>query len=149
MTWEARKKKFQNRLSMIQSLELNAKLFLIDIRRRGSGSINGEWCSQYRMCLTIKELGPDFDYIAEAALANTFGGTKTGLEKYRAWLMDADPWDPQAMAMNRILQEKKDNPGVAFVLMCSEWKPEKCHRSIVGAQLVAVPHSTWKVLEHL
>lgn len=89
-TWIEKRDAFRRRLNSLA--KAIGKLWIVDIRKEGSGSQNGEWFRQAEWadtpCLLnlVTGLGTGNLYTSLPFLSNEFGNTKSGLERYRKHL---------------------------------------------------------------
>lgn len=160
---------FSKRLQYIYK-GIGKHLAVIDIRRAGSGSINGEWFQQgdcperwldfpfamWRLVETCGMVNPrEFKYLAEPALANNWGATQAGLKRYAQELdrgitgfADTD----QYKSLQRIVGIAQEGER-AVVLMCG-CKPAfkkngtswNCHRVPLALKLVDLLGSEWSII---
>lgn len=165
-THRERKVAFQKRLRYIAS-GIGKPVTVIDVRKIGSGSRNGEAFKQggkihYRgMCSTVRHAGKPgqwFVYEPEPELGNTWGPAKWQLESYAFQLALAlkDPCVEQAMreAFDRVKAIAVEGSR-AVVLLCGCRKAYKangttwnCHRVPLAEALIAELGEGWEV-KHL
>lgn len=118
-----RREAFRKRLRNLQTA-LGKGLWIVDIRKKGSGSWNGKWFNQggtgSNPGMFITVFRTRSIYSAEPDLSNEFGNTKRGLENYQKWLSRELCEDGSASdAFYRVLGMIEDAHDYRVVLLCS------------------------------
>ena len=132
---------------------------IIDIRKEGSGSWNGNWAQWgYQFIGDPVRLSGN-DYLVMPELANHYGSTKRGLNIYETELERGS----LRRHLDELVRMIKDNPETKYCLMCCERKPytgklisphmggqetyvgswtghANCHRTIIAANVTAQMH---------
>lgn len=158
-THKERKVAFQNRLQYV-ARGIGKPVTLIDIRREGSGSRNGvafgQGIGMRQIVRFAGSPGRRFVYEPEPELANIWGGTKRGLERYATQIRRSLDGNEDLWAMREgftrvrvavIAQEQAR----AVVLLCGckdVFKPNghtwNCHRGPLGEVLLEQLGEGWR-----
>jgi hypothetical protein len=162
---EERKVSFQKRLEYIQR-GIGKRLFVVDIRKAGSGSRNGPHFSQgIDMVQMVRKLSGDggkkleetITYIGEPDLANEYGGCLRALRAYSHRLklavdyMDGDLSGMSAAFFYMVSLAKKQDCAVLLMCGCKDafkknGTTPNCHRVPLADALVGELGDGWSVV---